>query len=411
MKTRLLLLLILSMLSVSIYTKAQHTLTRQANRPRPGDILIQQEVEYVDPGKSGKDIVWNFSKLIPIEKQKGLVTKPLDQIQPGEDITKYLQIATNSDVQVSYLADDSGQVIRGLEPGFINSYNIDGDSLLILNRENPSTRMEFSLPQVLLSYPFTYKNRITSCYSGYGVYGDRLGVKLVGSIDTEADGYGTLILSGSDTIRNVLRVKIVKTELEEKEASYKKENGKERKVKGDSIEALLKLYKKELPTTEIVRWYAEGYRYPILEMIHYYTNLGGNKKTDEVRQAFFYDPIQQEVDYMSSAPVNKSQEPPAMRALSSPQEITHVEQQVALDYNIYPNPVISDLKVDIHCLKQTSVRFSLFTMNNLRIYQSVKETPKGHSAITIPMSSLHKGHYILHIDCGDKSIVEKIIKK
>ena len=398
------------LLSIS-YTKAQHTLTQQANRPRIGDVLLQQEVEYQDPGKSGKDIVWNFSKLIPVEKQKGLVTKPLNQIQPGEDITKYLQMITSSEVQVSYLADDSGQVMRGLEPGFINSYSISEDSLSIVKQEWPSTRMEFSLPQVLLTYPFTYKNQMTSYYSGYGVYCDRLGVKLVGSVDTEADGYGTLILPGNDTIQNVLRVKIVKTELEEKEASYEKKNGKEWKVKGDSIEALLKLYKKELPTTEIVRWYAEGYRYPILEMIYHYTNLGGNKKADEVRQAFFYDPVQQEVDYMSSAPANKSQEPPAMKAPSSPLKTNPVEPQLSFDYNIYPNPVHTDLKVDLHCLERTSIKFSVFTVHNRLVYQTVKETPQGHSTITVPMGGMQTGQYLLHIDCGKKVIVEKIIKK
>ena len=285
---------------IYISASAQYVITREANRPRAGDVLFQQEVEYQNPGKSGKNVVWDFSRLFPVEKKKGISTKSFDRIQPGEDITKYLQIITSSEVRVSYLSSDSGQVMRGLEPGFINSYNSNGDSLAIWHQENPSMRMEFSLPQVLLTYPFTYKNQITSYYSGYGVYCDRLGVKLVGSIETEADGYGTLVLPGNDTIHNVLRVKTVKTELEEKEAAYQKKNGKEWKIKDDSIAALLKLYKKELPTTEIVRWYAESYRYPILEMIYHYTNLGGNKKTDEVRQAFFYDPVQQEVDYMSS---------------------------------------------------------------------------------------------------------------
>ena len=114
------------MLSVSIYTKAQHTLTHQANCPRPGDILLKQEIEYQDPGKFGKNMVWNFSKLVPVEKKKGLFSKSFDQIQPCEDITKYLQIITNSDVQFSYLTADSGRIVRGLENGFINSYNASG---------------------------------------------------------------------------------------------------------------------------------------------------------------------------------------------------------------------------------------------------------------------------------------------
>jgi len=407
MKIQQIPIILAIMLILSIQLKAQYVVTSQANRPRPGDNLVMQEIEYPDPGKSGKNIVWNFGKLIPVEKKKGTITKPLNQMQPGEDITKYLQITASSEVPVSYLTDDG--LLRGLDPGIINSYNISGDSLLIWKQEYPTTRMDFSFPQVLLTYPFTYKDQFTNYYRGYGVYCDRLGVKLVGSIDAEADGYGILILPGDDTLRNVLRVKIVKTELEEKEAAYVKKNGKEWKVKGDSIEALLKLNKKSLPTTEIIRWYAEGYRYPILETIYHYTDLGGNKKMDETRRAFFYDPVQQEADYMSSE-VNQSKEQPAMKAAESPQTILPAERML-LDYHIYPNPVSVDLKADLHCFKQTTIRLSLFTVKSLRVYQSVMEIPKGHSNITIPMSGLHKGQYLLHIDCGDKSIVEKIIKK
>ena len=415
MKSQLLILPFAFMLGVNS-TQAQYVLTREANYPRSGEILIQKEVKYQDPGKSGKDIVWDFSRLVPVERKKGIFTKPFGTILPGEDIRQYLQEIISSEVEFSYLSEDSGRIVRGLENGFINSYSANSDSLSIWNQENPTTRMEFSNPQVLIIYPLAYKSRITHYYSGYGVYCERMGVKLVGGIDTEADGYGTLILPGNDTVRNVLRVKIVKTAIEEKESSYEKKNGKEWKIKGDSIAALIKLNKKALPTTEIVRWYAEGYRYPILEMIHSYVDLGGNKKENETHQAFLYDPIQQEADYLSSDAVNyaitSKQQQSIRKASAFPSFQTASEiDDMSFDYNIYPNPVDNELKVDLHLLKQSSAQINLYNINGQVVYQSVKECPVGHSTVIIPVSGLSKGNYVFHIICGEKTVLEKIIKK
>jgi len=411
----IILLFLAAMLGVCS-AHAQYALTREANYPRAGDVLIQEEVEYQEPGKPGKDAVWNFSRLIPVEKKKGILTKPIETILPNEDIRQYLKEISSSEVTFSYLADDSLRLLRGLENNFINSYSVNGDSLSIWNQENPSTRMEFSLPQVFLTCPFAYKNQITSYYSGYGVYCDRQGVKLVGSMDAEADGYGTLILPGKDTIHNVLRVKTVKTAIEEKESSYEKKNGKEWKIKQDSIATLIRLNKKSIPTTETVRWYAQGYRYPVLEMIHSYTDLGGNKKANEIRQAFFYDPVQQEVDYLSGDPVNRSIESkqPQVSMTVAPAHSSQAElavEYVAFDYNIYPNPVDKELNVDLHLSGQIHAQFNLYNTSGQKVYQSVKDYPSGHSTVKIPTVGLSKGRYLLQIVCGEKTITEKIIKK
>ena len=405
---------ILLLMLMGVSGVAQHVITHEANHPHFGDVLNIQEVMYPDPGKSGKNIVWNFSKLIPVEREKGIFKKQFNEILPGEDITKYLEMITTDIVQVSYHSSDSGRIIRGLEFGYINSYNDIGDSLAIWEMEWSSSRMEYILPQVLFTYPFTFKDKSTCYFSAYGVLYERMGVKLVGSVETEADGYGTLILPGNDTIYNVLRVKIVKTELEEIEGSYNKKNGKEWKVKGDSIEALLKLHKKDLPTTEIIRWYAEGYRYPVLETIYSYKNLGGNKKTDEIRMAYYYDPLQQDADYMASDAINKAivskTEHPAMK-VSVPRQIAHPIETNPFKYRIFPNPTQDDLTVELYLDFEATVKTSLFTLKGSLVYQSENKKPDGHSTKHVPMSNLPKGQYVLYINCGETTISEKIIKK
>jgi hypothetical protein len=68
MKTKAILFLLAFVLIINSL-HAQYVLTREANYPRAGETLFQEEVEYQDPGKNGKDIVWNFSRLIPVEKK------------------------------------------------------------------------------------------------------------------------------------------------------------------------------------------------------------------------------------------------------------------------------------------------------------------------------------------------------
>ncbi|MDR0418949.1 MAG: hypothetical protein LBH34_01900 [Prevotellaceae bacterium] len=56
---RFTLLLLLS----SIKALAQPTLTFEKNAPLPGNKIIKQQVKYVDPGRSGYMVIWNFSNL------------------------------------------------------------------------------------------------------------------------------------------------------------------------------------------------------------------------------------------------------------------------------------------------------------------------------------------------------------
>ena len=42
-------------------TFAQEAIRKVTNMPRSSDILVKQQVVYMNPGKSGKDILWDLS--------------------------------------------------------------------------------------------------------------------------------------------------------------------------------------------------------------------------------------------------------------------------------------------------------------------------------------------------------------
>jgi hypothetical protein len=40
---------------------AQHTLQSDLNRFRADNMLVKQQVSYKDPGRTGENVLWNFS--------------------------------------------------------------------------------------------------------------------------------------------------------------------------------------------------------------------------------------------------------------------------------------------------------------------------------------------------------------
>jgi len=42
---------------------AETTITRTLQGMRSGDVIYKQQVEYKNPGRSGKDVLWDFSQL------------------------------------------------------------------------------------------------------------------------------------------------------------------------------------------------------------------------------------------------------------------------------------------------------------------------------------------------------------
>ena len=49
--------------------QAQTVLQQDTHMFREGDVILKQEVQYKSPGRSGKNVVWDFSELTPLENE------------------------------------------------------------------------------------------------------------------------------------------------------------------------------------------------------------------------------------------------------------------------------------------------------------------------------------------------------
>src|ERR1035437_3729973 len=64
--------ILLGLTALSLQAQTPQSLTSNRNYYRPGDKLTKQQVEFKDPGPSGKQIEWDFSMLNSIDDKYGL---------------------------------------------------------------------------------------------------------------------------------------------------------------------------------------------------------------------------------------------------------------------------------------------------------------------------------------------------
>ena len=219
MKIRLLSLLLLLL---SLGLGAQTTLTYQHNSLRSMDCNTYQEVQFADPGASGPNQVWDFSKVEPT----------------GKNQCSSIMAATMPKMSgvgpYNLLLADSGYEYM------MNSAESRLEELGYVNNEQKLTLIYMD-PVVKMKYPFSFGNSYTDQFIGEAITNGTGKIDFTGYITVSADASGTLILPDR-VINGALRVKSVKV-------------GQQINMCGTSDVHIVKY-----------SWYASGYRYPLLNL-------------------------------------------------------------------------------------------------------------------------------------------------
>lgn len=195
------------------------TLNYSRNNYRPSDIIIKQQVEFKDPGASGKDIQWDFSHVSTVNDKYQLV-----YYFPKEK--------------------DSIHMV-GHEHNTQYHYAINSDTLWLTGYQNPTTVMNYSKPEALLRFPFCYGDTMRTDFLGKGLYCQRVALISKGFTKVCADAIGKLITPDNDTL-STIRVYRQKEFIN---------------IGSDSIRIRMESY----------QWFALGSRYPVFETIKSFT--------------------------------------------------------------------------------------------------------------------------------------------
>ncbi|GHU63517.1 hypothetical protein FACS1894123_06420 [Bacteroidia bacterium] len=342
---------------------------------RTDDIIIKEQVDYKDPGRTGNDVLWDFSSLSVI----------------------------NEEYKLQY-SSENDTVITGIEHLTQYQYVLQNDSLLLLGYKSQSTELNNKQPELLLKFPLVFGDKTKSYYYGHGKHGNRLEMDAMGSVETEADAYGIMILPNKDTLKNVLRThslkyiaentKPVSDEFQEKENTFYY-------ISPDSIDFRL-ANDSALFVVETFRWYEKGYRYPVFETVRSWEKRPGITENTFLNTAFFYPP--QEHYYLDDDEENL--------ALLEETEDKTLHPWDGLTYNIFPNPVKTFLDVEIALPYPAKVKVQLRTATgNLYLNENKGNFGEGICRFRIDVSRFPVDNYVLSIGLNDYVISEIIMKR
>ena len=171
-----------------------------------------------DEGLSGANVIWDFSDLVPANK----------------NLTSHMLNPSNLDNSVEII--QANAVIE--EFGNHYYFKVTDKGLEQYGTVCCNTVTKFDVPFLKLKFPFAYGDKVSGNYSGTQ-QSQNAKIAVNGTYEVAGDAYGTLILPGNIAIENVLRVKQTRT--------FNNEcNG----------------------ITEITyRWYTDDVRYPLLVVI------------------------------------------------------------------------------------------------------------------------------------------------
>ncbi len=381
---------IFSLWVIGIFSlSAQHILQSKYNMFRPEDEIIKQQVEYKDPGRSGENVLWDFSKL------------------------------TSRDDEYNLKYASRGDVVVGTEHRTMYYYKLSNDSLLLWGYENPTTLMMNNQPELLLKFPVTYKSKTKNYYHGHGKYCDRLELDAMGTIETEADAYGMMILPSKDTLKNILRTHTIKYIAEETKplspsGGGGRRPGEEVSITPDSIDFRLSS-DTVLFVVETFRWYERGYRYPVFETVRSWVQKQNTEEIEFFNTAFFYPPQEHyylEDDLDNQALLDEDDQPGIGGSGSGNANFQDNNSWAGLRYNFYPNPVETNLEIEIYLPKQAQVRMQLTDRLGRIVWEKgFGRWEEGINTAQVFMSPYVKGEYVLNIWFDEYMVGEKIVKK
>jgi len=363
-------------------------LNAEHNRFRAGDVLLKQQVEYVDPGATGADRLWNFKKLKTVNDEYTLEYA----LPPLEGDSVYISGTGR------YKAEDTeeNELIVGTEHNTMYYFRMKGDSLLQTGHENPSVVLSYTSPPAILIFPLNYGEFVSSGYKSKGLYSGVVDIHTEGTVTTLADACGKILLPSGDTIGPVLRVKTVQTIFDsidpESDAPEEPNHGKQ---------------------LEIHRWYVKGYRYPVFETLR---NINLEDYSIIFSTAFFFPPqdhLYLDTDSANLALLDQLWELDRHNTGDPDGEETEtVNLSDILTCKIYPNPVHNILNLEYELKREAIVGFQLFSVLGfpVKIIGPNKRAP-GIWYETLDLSSLSDKNYILRITANNLFVNEVILKK
>lgn len=376
------IILVIAILFGNLYTIAQPTLEKSYNRIRSGDILVKQQVEFKDPGRKGANVLWDFRK----------------------------QKIINSEYKVSYFGDNDSLIVAR-EKRSLSKYSIKKDSLIFVGFENSTTLIHYYKPELHLIYPVHYGNHQENYFFGTGDYCNQLDLTVSGKSSYHADACGMILLPEGEVLENVLRIYYTQRK-NEKQTPHYSYSITDTVFSTDSIDYYL-INETSYKQTDVYKWYAEGYRYPVFETIINSTYKNGQLFNQE-KTSFYFPPNEQNYGLENDPENQEKRERIAAEKEKRKEQERENETETSGKKNINYNAFLSMEKTELiieYQLEETSdISFRLFDIQGKLLFQQPKEKKNsGYYSLNIPVNRNTMKEYLLQIVVNEKMHSEKIL--
>lgn len=344
---------------------------------KSGDKLHRQRIENFSIGEKENDIVWD-----------------------------YCNIKTNDrDYVIEYTLDgDRDGVITEIINNTRYYYNQDSVSIRNIGYENNNIIAEYDRTETILPFPLEYGKKVSGVFHGSCMYCENLMIRQFGAYDIEVDGKGTLLLPDGKTLNNVYRVHSVK---ETCQIAYDDVHTKRELLElidsihpftADSITAFISNPNNHTKHSETYKWYAEGYRYPIIEAAVYGKGIDGSTKAT----AYYCAPDEQEKLYDKE---NEEIRTNRIKQQADNQEHINSQQSNGYDNNNPYSIVVNGTSITIS--SHTDSDFSATLSDSAGItYKSARG--KANGILNIDCSGLRHGEYVIHVEIDGNIFSNKI---
>lgn len=365
---KLLFLFLLSFFQSAPYSFGQ--ITKALNLPRPEDDLTKYPISMSNPGKPGKDVLWDLS-------QKKVARKKILQ--------RYTQYP------------DSVSCLVSTEQGTRYYDCMHGDSLLLGGYENNQSKIIFDRPEAVLLFPMQYGDSTAGYFHGRGTYCDRLRMRSFGTYTLKADAKGRLVLPDGDTLRNVIRLHTVKLISclyypMDSTARFRKS------FSSDSIR-LYQLRDTSMIRSDEYRWYAHGYRYPILE----YRSACANGHTGQATALAFYSPPTDQEALSLDDDNRKARDDDKEKERNGSD---NGQNGSDFHYQMTQNSAEGYVNIHYEADRQTDVTAILADTRGI-VYKTLSQHGQTSGDISLSYNGMMTGQYIIYIKINGKTYVEK----
>ena len=356
------------------------------HRLRAGDELSREVVVFDGSETNGRDVVWDLQEMEVLDND-------YKTRFGGAEAVPWLVASYEGLTGHQYLANEDGAYL--------------------LARRTTTSQMAYDIPEQLMRLPLCYGDSITGIYGGAGSYGDKLFVREYGNYRSRVDGTGSMLLPDGDTLRHVCllttdRVVWAETALADSMQM----------VYGDSIPAYGEDSIRHHMATDVPlqrvreqRWYAAGYRYPILETVESRSAADDRLIT---KYALYYSPAGQERQ------LAYDEENEAIRTLIArgeyyPEGLGHdtrsgscEDADPVIDYTLEQNAEARTVTIRYSLESSVTVRCVLADSKGV-VYRTAEQTNAAGTGYTLTLSynGLPRGQYVVYISAGGQTQAEK----